>query len=33
MSGSTLMMIEMVIVLVAVLGWGFWELHKLKKDK
>jgi hypothetical protein len=30
MSSGTLIMIEIGVVLVAVLGWGFWELHKLK---
>lgn len=31
MSSSTLIGIEMAIVLVAVVGWGVWELYKLKK--
>jgi hypothetical protein len=26
-------LVEMVFVLAVVLGWGFWELYKLKKDK
>jgi hypothetical protein len=26
-------LVEMGFTLVVVLGWGFWELHKLKKDK
>jgi hypothetical protein len=26
-------LIEMGFILVVVLGWGFWELYKLKKDK
>jgi hypothetical protein len=26
-------LVEMGFTLVVVLGWGFWELYKLKKDK
>ena len=33
MSGSTLALVEMLLVLGAVLGFGFWELWKLKRDK
>ena len=33
MSGSSLVLIEMVLVLGGVLGFGFWELWKLKRDK
>ena len=31
MSSSTLIILEMSITLVAVVGWGVWELYKLKK--
>ncbi len=33
MSGSTLALAEMLLVLGGVLGFGFWELWKLKRDK
>lgn len=33
MSGSSLVLIEMVLVLGGVLGFGFWELWKLRRDK
>ena len=33
MSGSSLALIEMVLVLGGVLGFGFWELWKLRRDK
>jgi hypothetical protein len=26
-------LIEMAFILFVVLGWGFWELYQLKKDK
>jgi hypothetical protein len=32
-SGDTLIFIEMLLVLGLVLGFGFWELWKLKRDK
>ena len=33
MSGSTLALVEMLLVLGVVVGFGFWELWKLKRDK
>jgi hypothetical protein len=33
MNGSTLALTEMLLVLGGVLGFGFWELWKLKRDK
>jgi hypothetical protein len=33
MSSSTLVILEMTITLVAVVGWGAWELHKLMKGR
>jgi hypothetical protein len=33
MNGSYLFLAEMAITLIAVVGWGFWELHQLKKYK
>jgi hypothetical protein len=33
MSGQTLMISELAITLGVVVGWGLWELYKLKKDK
>ncbi len=33
MNGSALGLIEMVLVLGLVLGFGFWELWKLKRDR
>jgi hypothetical protein len=33
MSGSYLGLVEMALVLFGVLGWGFWELYTLRKDK
>lgn len=33
MSGSTLVMLEMGLVFVVVIGWGVWELYKLKKGR
>ena len=33
MSGSTLALAEMLLVSGVVLGWAFWELWKLKRDK
>jgi hypothetical protein len=26
-------LVEMGFVAIVVLGWGFWELYKLRKDK
>jgi hypothetical protein len=33
MSSSTIIGLEMAVVLLAVVGWGVWELYKLKKGK
>jgi hypothetical protein len=33
MSSDTIIFIEMLLVLGLVLGFGFWELWKLKRDK
>jgi len=33
MNGSHLFLAEMAITLFAVVGWGLWELYKLKKDR
>ena len=33
MSSGTLIVQEMAITLVAVVGWGVWELYKLKKGR
>jgi hypothetical protein len=33
MSGSTLFFLELLITLGAVVGWGVWELYKLKKGR
>jgi hypothetical protein len=33
MSSSTIIGLEMTITLVAVVGWGLWELYKLKQDR
>ena len=33
MSGSTLALIEMLLVLGGVLGFGLWELWKLKRER
>jgi hypothetical protein len=33
MSSSTLITLEMGLVIVLVLGFGFWELYKLRRDK
>ncbi len=33
MSSSTLIGIEMALVLFLVVGWGVWELYNLKKGK
>jgi hypothetical protein len=33
MSGETLALLEMAITLGIVVGWGVWELYKLKKGK
>jgi hypothetical protein len=33
MSSGTLIMLEMMITLVVVVGWGVWELYKLKKGR
>lgn len=33
MSSGWLVTAEMAITVVVVLGWGFWELYKLKKGR
>jgi hypothetical protein len=33
MSSSTLIGLEMALILVVVVGWGVWELYKLKKGR
>jgi hypothetical protein len=33
MSSGTIIALELGITLVAVLGWGFWELWQMKKGK
>ncbi len=33
MSSGTLIILEMTIALVAVVGWGVWELYKIKKGR
>ena len=33
MSSSTLIGIGISLIFVAVVGWGLWELYKLKKDR
>lgn len=33
MSGSSLALAEGILVVGVVLGWAFWELWKLKRDK
>jgi hypothetical protein len=33
MSSSTIIGLEMALVLGLALGWGFWELWSLKRDK
>jgi hypothetical protein len=33
MSSSTLVILELGITFVAVIGWGVWELYKLKKGR
>ncbi len=33
MSGGTLALAEMLLVLGSVVGFGLWELWKLKRDK
>ena len=33
MSSGTLIALEMAITLVAVVGWGVWELYKLRKGR
>jgi hypothetical protein len=33
MSPDYIVLVEMGLVLFVVLGWGFWELYKLKKDE
>jgi hypothetical protein len=32
-SGTTMVMLELMLVFGVVMGWGVWELYKLKKDK
>jgi hypothetical protein len=33
MSGTTMVTLELLLVFGCVVGWGVWELYKLKKDK
>ncbi len=33
MSSTALIVLEMTITLVAVVGWGAWELYKLRKGR
>ena len=33
MSGNTLVALEVGLIFVAVVGWGVWELYKLKKGR
>jgi hypothetical protein len=33
MSANYFGLVEMAFTLLVVLGWGFWELYKLKKEK
>jgi hypothetical protein len=33
MSGGTMAFLEMALVFGAVVGWGVWELYKLKKGR
>jgi hypothetical protein len=33
MSGNTLMALELGLVFFGVVGWGVWELYKLKKGR
>lgn len=33
LSSSTIIGLELAITLVLVVGWGIWELWKLKRDK
>jgi hypothetical protein len=33
MSGSTMAFAEMAITFAVVVGWGLWELYKLKKGR
>lgn len=33
MSGAGLKLLELIILPSLVFAWGFWELHKLRKDK
>ena len=33
MSGDHLFLAEMALTLLAVVGWGLWELYKLRKDR
>jgi hypothetical protein len=33
MSSSAIIGLEMALVLGLALGWGFWELRSLKRDK
>ena len=33
MSGNTLAALELGLILVVVVGWGVWELHKLKSGR
>jgi hypothetical protein len=33
MSSGTIIALEMAVTLVVVVGWGLWELYKLRKDR
>jgi hypothetical protein len=33
MSGNTMVALELGLIFGAVIGWGFWELYKLKKGR
>lgn len=33
MSSSTIVTLEIAVVAIAVIGWGLWELHGLKKGR
>lgn len=33
MSGNTMVALELSLTFVVVIGWGVWELYKLKKGR
>jgi hypothetical protein len=33
MTGSTMVALELSLTFLVVVGWGLWELYKLKKDR